>query len=184
MANLLQSFVFTFIPLFIVVDALGTLPFVLSLSEDMTRPQRRHMIHLAAITASIVGLFFLFLGQIILKLMGISVGSFTGHMVEAIKEELVAVVPIGTPLTVGPATITTLLLLATQFPIYMVLISFALNMAITWVIFLGGGQVSRFLGRGGLKAISRVFSLLLGAIAVNMVIHGLELVGIIKIAGG
>jgi multiple antibiotic resistance protein len=96
----------------------------------------------------------------------------------------VAVVPIGTPLTVGPATITTLLLLATQFPLYMVLISFALNMAITWVIFLGGEQVTRFLGRGGLKAISRVFSLLLGAIAVNMVIHGLELVGIIKITGG
>jgi multiple antibiotic resistance protein len=200
MANLLQSFVFTFIPLFIVVDALGTLPFVLSLSEDMTRPQRRHMIHLAAITASIVGLFFLFLGQIILKLMGISVGSFaiaegiillafaikymtTGHMVEAIKEELVAVVPIGTPLTVGPATITTLLLLATQFPIYMVLISFALNMAVTWVIFLGGEKVSHFLGQGGLKAISRVFSLLLAAIAVSMVLNGLEMVGIIKIVG-
>ncbi|MFB0504234.1 MAG: MarC family protein, partial [Candidatus Bathyarchaeia archaeon] len=35
----------------------------------------------------------------------------TGRMVEIIKEEMVAVVPIGTPLTVGPATITTLLLL-------------------------------------------------------------------------
>jgi multiple antibiotic resistance protein len=107
----------------------------------------------------------------------------TGHMVTAVKEELVAVVPIGTPLTVGPATITTLLLLAMQFPLYMVLISFALNMAITWVIFMGGTQVARFLGQGGLKAISRVFSLLLAAIAVSMVIHGLELVGIIKIAG-
>jgi multiple antibiotic resistance protein len=104
-------------------------------------------------------------------------------MVAAAKEELVAVVPIGTPLTVGPATITTLLLLAMQFPIYMVLISFALNMAITWVVFLGGEQVSRFLGQGGLKAISRVFSLLLAAIAVSMVLNGLEMVGIIKIAG-
>jgi len=201
MGSLLQNFVFTFVPLFIVIDALGTLPFVISLSEDMIRQQRRRMIHLAVLTATVLGLFFLFLGQFILKLMGISVGSFaiaggiillvfaikymtTGHMVEAIKEELVAVVPIGTPLTVGPATITTLLLLATQFPLYMVLISFALNMAITWVIFLGGEQVTRFLGQGGLKAISRVFSLLLAAIAVSMVLHGLELVGIIKITGG
>jgi multiple antibiotic resistance protein len=201
MGSFLQNFVFTFVPLFIVIDALGNLPFVISLSEDMIRQQRRRMIHLAVLTATVLGLFFLFFGQLVLKLMGISVGSFaiaggiillafaikymtTGHMVEAIKEELVAVVPIGTPLTVGPATITTLLLLATQFPLYMVLISFALNMAITWVIFLGGEQVTRFLGRGGLKAISRVFSLLLGAIAVNMVIHGLELVGIIKITGG
>jgi multiple antibiotic resistance protein len=201
MGSLLQNFIFTFVPLFIVIDALGTLPIVLSLSEDMIRPQRRRMIHLAVLTAVIVGLFFLFFGQLILKLMGISVGSFaiaggiilfafaikymtTGHMVEAVKEELVAVVPIGTPLTVGPATITTLLLLATQYPIYMVLISFALNMAITWVIFLGGAQVTRFLGRGGLRAISRVFSLLLGAIAVSMVIRGLELTGIIKTVTG
>ena len=201
MGNLLQNFIFTFVPLFIVIDALGTLPFVLSLSEDMIKPQRRRMIHVAAMTATVVGLFFLFFGQFVLKLMGISVGSFaiaggiillafaikymtTGHMVEAVKEELVAVVPIGTPLTVGPATITTLLLLVTQFPLYMVLISFALNMVITWVIFLGGEKVSRFLGQGGLKAISRVFSLLLAAIAVSMVINGLELVGIIKIVGG
>jgi len=129
--------------------------------------------------------------------MNVSVGSFaiagglillvfaikymtTGRMVEVIKEEMVAMVPIGTPLTVGPATITTLLLLAMQFPLYMVLISFALNMLIAWVIFLLEEQVVRFLGQGGLKAISRVFSLLLAAIAVSMIIHGLELLGIIK----
>jgi len=201
MGNLVQNFIFTFVPLFIVIDALGNLPFVISMSEDMIRPQRRRMIHLSIVTATVLGLFFLFFGQLVLKLMGISVGSFaiaggiillafaikymtTGHMVEAVKEELVAVVPIGTPLTVGPATITTLLLLATQFPLYMVLISFALNMAITWVIFLGGEQVARFLGQGGLRAISRVFSLLLAAIAVSMVIRGLELTGIIKAVAG
>jgi len=197
MSTHLQDFVLTFVPLFIVIDALGNLPFVLSLSEGMSRPERRRVVHVAIITATTVGLVFLFFGRFILEVMGISVGSFaiagglillafaikymtTGHMVTAVKEELVAVVPIGTPLTVGPATITTLLLLATQFPLYMVLLSFALNMVITWVIFLGGEQVARFLGQGGLKAISRVFSLLLAAIAVSMIIHGLELLGIIK----
>jgi multiple antibiotic resistance protein len=196
-SNFWQDFAFTFVPLFIVIDALGTLPYVISLSEDMTSPQRRRLVHLATITAVVVGLVFLFLGRFILDLLGISVGAFaiaggiillvfavqymtTGHMVKVIKEEMVAVVPIGTPLTVGPATITTLLLLATQYPLYMVLISFALNMLITWGIFLSGEWVARFLGRGGLRAISRVFSLLLAAIAVNMVIHGLELLGIIK----
>jgi multiple antibiotic resistance protein len=200
-SNQLQYFVLTFVPLFIVIDALGNLPFVLSLSEEMIRQQRRRMIHLAIITATVVGLVFLFFGQLILKVMGISVGSFaiagglillafaikymtTGHMVDVIKEEMVAVVPIGTPLTAGPATITTLLLLATQFPLYMVLLSFALNMVITWVIFLGGEQLARFLGQGGLRAISRIFSLLLAAIAVSMIIHGLELVGIIKSVAG
>jgi multiple antibiotic resistance protein len=199
MAEHLQDFVLTFVPLFIVIDALGNLPFVISLSEGMSKQERRKMIHVATITATVVGLVFLFFGQFILKVMGISVGAFaiagglillvlsikymsTGRMVEVVKEEMVAVVPIGTPLTVGPATITTLLLLANQFPIYMVLISFALNMLIAWGIFMLSSYIVRFTGQGGLKAISRVFSLMLAAIAVSMIIHGLDLAGIINSA--
>jgi multiple antibiotic resistance protein len=101
--------------------------------------------------------------------------------VEVIKEEMVAVVPIGTPLTVGPATIATLLLLATQFPLYMVLISFALNIVIAWAVFMMSGWFARFLGQGGLKAVSKVFSLLLAAIAVSMIIDGVDRLGIIDI---
>jgi multiple antibiotic resistance protein len=200
MDNILQSFLLTFVPLFIVIDALGNLPFVISLSEGMSRQERRKMVHLATVTATLVGLIFLFLGQLILRALDISVGSFaiaggiillvlsikymtTGRMVEAIKEEMVAVVPIGTPLTVGPATITALLLLATQFPLYIVLISFALNMVLTWVIFLLSNQIARFMGKGGLQAVSRVLSLLLAAIAVSMIIHGLNLVNIIESTG-
>lgn len=199
MAEHLHNFAFTFVPLFIVIDALGNLPFVISMSEGMNKPERHKMIHTAAITATAVGLVFLFFGQFILHLMDISVGAFaiagglillvlsinymsTGRLVEAVKEELVAVVPIGTPLTVGPATITTLLLLATQFPIYMVLISFALNMLITWGIFMLSNYIVRFMGLGGIRAVSRVFSLLLAAIAVSMIISGLGLTGIIKTA--
>jgi multiple antibiotic resistance protein len=196
----LRYFVLTFVPLFIVIDAFGNLPFVISMGEDMMKQQRRKMVHFAIITATAVGLVFLFFGQFILKVLDISVGSFaiaggiillilsirymsTGHMVTAVKEEMVAVVPIGTPLTVGPATITTLLLLAIQFPLYMVLISFAVNMLIAWVIFLLSQKIAGFMGEGGLRAISRVFSLLLAAIGVSMVIHGLNLTGIINTAG-
>jgi len=39
--------------------------------------------------------------------------------------------------------------------------------------------VARFLGQGGLKAVSKVFSLLLAAIAVTMIIHGLEMLNIL-----
>jgi multiple antibiotic resistance protein len=194
-----QDFILTFVPLFIVIDALGTLPFVISFSEGMSKQERRRVIHLAVITAAVVGLVFLFFGQFILKVMNIRVGDFaiaggvillvlsinymiTGRLVEVVKEEMVAVVPIGTPLTVGPATITALLLLAGQFPLYMVLVSFALNMLVTWIIFLSSEHIVRFMGKGGLKAVSRVFDLLLAAIAVSMIIRGLDLIGILNIA--
>lgn len=196
----LQSFIMTFVPLFIVIDTLGNLPIVISLGEELTVHERRKMIHLATLTAGVVGLIFLFFGQFILRVMGISVGSFaiagglillilsvnyltTSRMMEAVKEEMIAVVPIGTPLTVGPATITTLLLLATQYPLYIVVISFALNMLIVWGVFMGGNHISSLLGQGGLKAISKVFSLLLAAIAVSMMIRGFEMLGILHPTG-
>jgi len=196
-----DSFIFTFVPLFIVIDAIGNLPFVITASEGMSKPERRKMINIVVITAAVVGLIFLFLGQFILNVMDISFGSFaiagglillalsirymiTGHMVESeneVKHEMVGVVPIGTPLTVGPATITTLLLLVKQYPLYWVLISFALNLFIVWIVCMMGNWISGFLGQGGIKAVSRVFSLLLAAIAVSMVFKGLDLLGLLHI---
>jgi multiple antibiotic resistance protein len=198
MQNWAQYFVFTFVPLFIVIDAIGNLPFVITFSEGMSTKEQRKMIHIATATAVIVGLAFLFFGQFILKSLDISFGSFaiaggivllvlsikymiTGHMIEAYKEEMIAIVPIGTPLLVGPATITTLLLLASQYPLYMVLLSFIFNMFFAWVIFLLNSQIVRFIGKGGLNAISRVFSLLLAAISVSMILKGLSLLGVLNL---
>jgi multiple antibiotic resistance protein len=196
--NWVDSFVMTFVPLFIVIDAVGNLPFVISLSEGLNRGERKRLINIATITALVVGLFFLFLGQLLLRVMGISVGAFaiaggiillflsiqymtTGRMVEIIKEEMVAVVPIGTPLTVGPATITTLLLLATQFSIFFVTFAFILNIGIVYITFLLSDQLMRFFGKGGIKAFSRIAALLLAAIAVNMMLRGLEMIGVLHL---
>ncbi|MFH0846746.1 MAG: MarC family protein [Chloroflexota bacterium] len=192
-----NSFLLTFVPLFVVIDTIGNLPVIVSLSEGLTPGQRRQMIHLAALTATAVGLAFLLLGKLVLSLMGISVGAFaiagglillilsirfmtTGHFIEVIRSDMMAVVPIGTPITVGPATITTLLLLSNNFPLYLVLLAFVLNMLVNWVIFLAGERIARLIGRGGIMAISRVLNLLLAAIGVNMMIQGLRLIGIIE----
>jgi multiple antibiotic resistance protein len=196
----MHNFVMTFVPLFIVIDAFGNIPFLVTMGQDMNHKERHKMVNYAILTATIVGLVFLFFGQFILNVLNIDVGSFaiagglillvlsirymsTGHMVKSSRKEMTAIVPIGTPLTVGPATITTLLLLALQYPLYMVLISFALNMVITWVLFFLSQKIAGFMGQGGLTAVSRVFSLLLAAIGVSMIISGLNLTGIIKTSG-
>jgi len=198
MPEWLQFFILTFVPLFIAIDALGNLPFIISLSEGMTRRERHKMLHIATATAAIVGLAFLLFGQLILTVLGISVGSFaiagglillvlsvkymtTGRLVEVVRREMVAVVPIGTPLLSGPATITTLLLLVGYFPLYVVLISFILNLLLAWLLFLASSQIVKVMGEGGIKAVSSVFNLLLAAIAVSMIIRGLTLLGILEI---
>ena len=198
MSNFFHDFVLTFLPLFIVVDALGNIPIVMSLSEGLTPQQHRRLINIALLTATIVGLIFLFFGKWILGVMGISQGAFTiagglillifslryltvGRWMDIIKEEMIAVVPIGTPLIVGPATITTLLLLATQYPLYIILISLAINLLLSWIAFMLANRISGFLGKGGLKAVSQIFNLLLVAIAVSMILRGLDLSNIIHI---
>jgi len=201
MNSWIDSLILTFVPLFIVIDALGTASIVVAFVGNMEQASRRKIMSAAIGTATAIGLAFLFFGQFILNVMGISVGAFaigggivllvlsikqvmTGQMVDMIAtRETAAIVPIGTPLIVGPATITTLLLLVTKFPIYIVLLSFTLNMLLTWGVFLLGERIVRVLGHSALNVISRVFSLLLAAIAVSMVINGLNLLGLPIAAG-
>ncbi|MEW6034798.1 MAG: MarC family protein [Chloroflexota bacterium] len=182
----------TFVPLFVAVDALGTIPILVSVTRGMSAVERLRTVNIAMFTASVLALVFLFLGTWILSLLGISVGHFavaggvilgalalkdmlTGKMVEAVlKEEMVAVVPIGTPLIVGPATVTTLILLSSQYSWWVVLVSLALNLLAAWLLFLQSNRVVAFLGQGGVRAFSKVMSLLLAAIGVKMVFVGIS----------
>ncbi|MBI2854018.1 MAG: MarC family protein [Chloroflexi bacterium] len=190
---ILQELIGTFVPLFVAVDALGTIPILIAVTENMPSHDRVKAVDLAMLTASILALVFLFLGKWILSLLGISVGHFAiagGFILGALAlrdmltgkwvgepvavEEMAAIVPLGTPLIVGPATVTTLILLSSQYHWWVVLISLALNLLVAWVIFRQSGQVVRFLGQGGVKAFSKVISLLLAAIGVKMIFVGIQ----------
>lgn len=186
-----NSLILTFTPLFVAIDALGNVLVVLALSQDMEKKQKRRMVNIAVMTAVLVGLAFLLVGRFVLRLLDIQVYHFaiaggmvlfilsirdlaTGKMVDVpAKEEMVAVVPLGTPITVGPATLTTLIILVDTYSYWLVLLSFALNMLVTWVIFHQSYAISHFMGQGGLRAVSKVMSLLLAAIGVRIVFSGL-----------
>lgn len=190
-----KDFVLTFVPLFVAIDAIGTLPIVLSLQQGLDSRDKRRMVHIAIATASVLGVVFLVLGKVTLNLMGIKIGHFAiagglvlialalrdlvmGRMVEQTPErdEMLAVVPLGTPLTVGPATLTTLLLLSDEHSVWVVLLSLVINLALAWVIFQQGGLFVRILGQGGLRGTAKVMSLFLAAIAVRMIFRGISLI--------
>lgn len=190
--DFLSALILTFTPLFVAIDPLGNVPVVLAIGQDLNRDQKKKIANIAVFTAVLVGLAFLLIGRFVLKLLYIEVFHFaiagglvllalsirdlaTGKMIDIpLKEELIAVVPLGTPVTVGPATLTTLIVLTDTYNMWIVLLSFALNMAVTWVVFRESNTIGRFLGQGGLKAVSKVMSLLLAAIAVRVIIGGLK----------
>ncbi|MBI4287811.1 MAG: MarC family protein [Chloroflexi bacterium] len=190
-----REFVLTFVPLLIAIDAIATVPIVLTLQQGMRPQERVRMVNIAIVTASVLGVIFLVLGKVVLQLLDIQVAHFAiagglvllalalrdlvmGRMVEETpdRQEMLAVVPLGTPLTVGPATLTTLLLLSDEYRIWIVLVSLALNLGIAWVVFQQGKVFARILGQGGIRAVAKVMSLLLAAIAIRMIFRGVSLI--------
>jgi len=183
----------SFIPLFIAIDAIGVLPFILSLTQDMNPAERPRTIRYAMFTAFALGLAFIGIGEGIFFLLGIAVGDFlvaggiillvlairhliTGKFVElqpSVSKQMIGVVPIGTPLVVGPAVLTTLLLITQEYFVPAVILAFVLNLAFAWLVFAQANRIARLLREQGLRASSQIASLLLAAIAVMMIRKGL-----------
>ena len=193
LVNIFRELGLTFVPLFVAMDSVGVLPILFSLTREMKTRERSRTVRLAMLTALGLGLGFIAIGKAIFLFLGIEVADFlvagglillvlsvkdlaTGKMVEfqaSLMIETIGVVPLGTPLVVGPAVLTTLLILIDQYSIFIVLFSFVLNMAIAWILFRQVDRVIKFLGNSGTVAISKVVSLLLAAIAVKMIRQGI-----------
>jgi len=191
--SLLRDFGLTFVPLFVAMDSISTVPILLSITHDLSDKKRNSVIRNALITALGLGLIFIVVGKGIFLLLGITVNDFlvagglilfllgakelvVGKMFEAqaaAGEDVIAVVPLATPLVVGPAVLTTLLILTDQYHIVMVTFSFIVNLLISWLLFAQANRLVRVLGHGGVLALSKVFALLLAAIAVSMIHRGI-----------
>jgi len=83
-------------------------------------------------------------------------------------------VPLGTPLIVGPAVLTTSLVIVSHYGIIPTMISVIANILVAGFVFSLSSSLMGFLGEAGSKALSKVTSLLLAAIAVMLIRKGLE----------
>jgi multiple antibiotic resistance protein len=82
-------------------------------------------------------------------------------------------VPLGTPLIVGPAVLATSMVIIPQYGLVATLISVVVNILLAGIIFSGVSAVMRVLGEAGTKALSKIMSLLLAAIAVMLIRKGI-----------
>jgi multiple antibiotic resistance protein len=191
MMEILKSLPLTFIPLFVAIDIFGILPIFTSLTVEMSPDEKRTVIRDSTITALIVSMVFVALGEGVFSILGITVDDFkiAGGLVllvlaiiELIKpsglrrdhEDTIGVVPIGVPLIVGPAVLTTLIVLIDHYGIAPTVISLVINLVIVWIGLNASREITRFIGKNGILAISKVMALLLAAIAVMMIRLGIE----------
>lgn len=190
MEGLLGKFLRSFIPLFVAIDPVGLAAIFLGLSQGVPAETRRRIANQATWTAGAVALLFLLLGQSIFSALGITVRDFqvAGGLIlfilasreiiqrtvqpQVLTEDF-GVVPLGMPLIAGPATITTLLLIAQTLGVAVALVALAVNLVLVALAFAGSDWLGRSVGRTGLRAVSKIIALLLAAIAVNMIRRGI-----------
>ncbi len=191
MLEWLTKFLQAFIPLFVAIDPIGLAAIFLGLGQNIAAERRQKIADQAVWTGGLVALGFLLLGKSIFAALGISVGDFqiAGGLIlfilaakdlvqsaaepEKLPEDF-GVVPLGMPLIAGPASITTLLVLAQNEAIGLVvtLVALAVNLFLVVLALHYSEWLGRKVGATGMRAISKIIAMLLAAIAVSMIRQG------------
>jgi multiple antibiotic resistance protein len=89
----------------------------------------------------------------------------------------VAISPLALPILAGPGTIATAMNFAAESTlpeVARVLSALAVTCAATWVAFVGGESLVRFLGQNAIKVVARLMGLILAVIGVQMLIEGVQ----------
>lgn len=191
MLEWLTKFLQAFIPLFVAIDPIGLAAIFLGLGQNIPAERRQKIADQATWTGGLVALGFLFLGQSAFKALGISVSDFqiAGGLIlfilaakdlvqsaaepEKLPEDF-GVVPLGMPLIAGPASITTLLVLAQNqaLGLAVILVALAVNLGLVVLALHYSAWLGRRVGATGMRAISKIIAMLLAAIAVSMIRQG------------
>lgn len=187
---MIRNILLAFIPLFVAVDSFGVLPMFISLTKDVNQKVRTKVIIQSMITAIVLSIGFVLIGKWIFKLLGIEMGDFmiAGgailfslaiiDIVNPAKQRRnpgsdFGAVPLGTPLIAGPAVLTTSMLIVTEYGLSATIISIIVNILFAGFIFRSSEIILELLGEPVTKALSKVASLFLAAIAVMLIRKGL-----------
>jgi multiple antibiotic resistance protein len=187
----MEHFWLCFLPLFVAVDPIGLLPVYWSLTEGVPEAQQHRILRQSILTAVVVAVAFLYLGQWIFNVLQITVGDFmiaggvllfiiamsdlltVGAQRGCLDLQTVGAVPIGVPLLVGPASLTTMILLANQYGSIPTVLAILANLLIAGTVFWLSHRLLDLLGRAGVNTVSKVVSVILAAFAVMMVRKGM-----------
>lgn len=167
--------------LFAVIDIIGSIPIIVGLRSKIGHIQSEK----ATIVAAVIMIAFLFVGEEILKLIGIDANSFAvaGSFVlfflalemilgiDLHKEDnpsTASIVPIAFPLIAGAGTMTTILSLRAAYDKINIIIAIIINVIVVYGVLKSSGKIERLLGVNGIGVIRKIFGVILLAIAVKL----------------
>ncbi len=191
---MIEKFFLAFIPVFVAIDPIGLVAIFMGLGTNASGEDRKRQAFLGIFTALAVAVGFIFLGKIIFAALGITVADFQvggGLILLGLAgRELLSlgphdrggsdefgVVPLGMPLIAGPALLTALLILVDTVGLVFTLISLLVNLGLVAIAFCNADQFTRWMGKQGLRGVSKIIALLLAAIAISLIRRGWHTAG-------
>ena len=203
----LRQLITIIIPLVIIMDPIGNLPFFILFTKQNTVKERKRMAANATVSACIILIIFGITGDFILRFFGIGLPAFQlaggfiffiyalqmMHLLprdmkttveeeqEGIEKASAALVPMAIPMLAGPGAITAVLVWQQRndgMSSKFVLISAIISACLTvYIVFRFGDRISGILGIGGVRVVTRLMGLLLAVIAVQFMVNGFQQIG-------
>jgi multiple antibiotic resistance protein len=178
-----------FMILFAVIDIVGNIPIIIDLRKKVGHIQSEK----ASIIAGVIMIFFLFIGENILSLIGIDVNSFAvagAFVLFFIALEMIlgitlykdeestmltaSVFPLAFPLIAGPGSLTTLLSIKSEFSTPNIIVSIIVNVLVIYLVLKTSGKIEKVIGSNGIQIIRKVFGVVLLAIAVKLFMSNIK----------
>ena len=178
-----------FMILFAVIDIVGNIPIIIDLRKKVGHIQSEK----ASLIAGVIMIFFLFIGENILSLIGIDVNSFAvagSFVLFFIALEMIlgitlykdednttmtaSVFPLAFPLIAGPGSLTTILSIKSEFSTPDIIIAINVNVIVIYLVLKTSGKIEKIIGKNGIQIIRKVFGVVLLAIAVKLFMSNIK----------
>ena len=181
--------------LILVMDPFGNMPLVLSVLKNVAPRARTRVVLRECAIAYAVLLAFMFGGDKFMHLLRLSDNALAiagGLILFLIALRMVFphaegifgdtgdtgtfIVPLAIPAIAGPSALATVLLLVSREPqrVYAWVAALSLAMLVTALVMISAQRISGWIGKRGVIAIERLMGLVLTAIAVEMLLAGME----------
>jgi multiple antibiotic resistance protein len=202
LGNIFSFSLSTLTTLWLVVDPPAAVPMFLSMTASDPPVHKHRTARRAAIATAIVLAAFGAVGTAMLRLLGISLGSFriAGGVLlfllavdmlraqpsrqrsspeeeaEGVERPDVSIFPMAIPILAGPGASSTVMVLVSRatavWQYVVVYVAIVLTALSAYFLLCSAGLVERRLGRTGMNVVQRVMGLILAATAVQFVVDG------------
>jgi multiple antibiotic resistance protein len=185
----LKEFISSSMILFAIIDVVGNIPLIVLLREKYKVIESEK----ASLVSLIIMIVFLFLGEIILNLLGVDINSFAvagsiiilflaAEMILGVKlykdsnPKTASIVPIAFPLIAGPGTLTTLISIKSEYNEINIIMAIIINMILVYFVLKSSEKIQKVLGSQGINILRKVFGIILLAIGIKLFTTNIKLI--------